>query len=77
MQTSELLRIYFNGNAAALAAAAGVSRQAPRQWGDKIPAERVIPICEALNWRVTPHILRSDLYPNGLDGIPASLKEVA
>lgn len=34
------------------------------------PAEYVIPIAEALNWEVTPHELRKDLYPHPTDGLP-------
>lgn len=34
------------------------------------PAETVIPICETIAWRMTPHELRPDLYPNACDGLP-------
>lgn len=34
------------------------------------PAEYVIPICDAIDWRMTPHELRPDLYPHGSDGMP-------
>lgn len=37
------------------------------------PAETVIPICETVGWRMTPHDLRPDLYPNDGDGIPPSM----
>lgn len=36
------------------------------------PAEYVIPICDALEWRMTPHELRPDLYPHPTDGMPKS-----
>lgn len=36
------------------------------------PAEVVIPIAEALEYRITPHELRADLYPNPSDGLPAA-----
>ena len=36
----------------------------------KMPAERVIPICQLMGWEVTPHELRPDLYPNKSDGLP-------
>lgn len=53
------------------AAAIGVSREAVRKWvRDGVPAERVIPICEATRWKVTPHVLRPDLYPNASDALP-------
>ena len=31
---------------------------------------RVIDVCAATGWRVTPHELRPDLYPNADDGLP-------
>ncbi|EAW1193058.1 helix-turn-helix domain-containing protein [Salmonella enterica] len=36
----------------------------------RIPAERVIPLCELLSWEVTPYELRPDLHPNPTSGIP-------
>ncbi|EPE0615628.1 transcriptional regulator, partial [Escherichia coli] len=36
----------------------------------RVPAEEVIPACEALDWGVTPHELRPDKYPNPTDGLP-------
>lgn len=35
------------------------------------PSEFVIPICEAIDWQMTPHELRPDIYPNPSDGLPA------
>ncbi|HEK3122008.1 TPA: helix-turn-helix domain-containing protein [Proteus mirabilis] len=37
---------------------------------NKVPAERVIQLCELGGWVVSPHQLRSDLYPNKTDGLP-------
>lgn len=34
------------------------------------PAEYVIAISEAVNWRITPHAMRSDIYPHPSDGLP-------
>lgn len=34
------------------------------------PSEFVIPICEALDWEMTPHQLRPDIYPNPADALP-------
>jgi hypothetical protein len=34
------------------------------------PSEYVIPIALGLQWRMTPHELRSDLYPNSTDAMP-------
>lgn len=33
------------------------------------PAEYVLPICEAVEFRITPHELRPDLYPHPDDGL--------
>lgn len=54
-----------------LAKMVGVSYQALRKFERTlVPGERVIPIARATAWRVTPHQLRPDLYPNATDGIP-------
>ncbi len=37
---------------------------------DGPPAERVLPICEAAEFKVTPHQLRPDIYPHPQDGMP-------
>lgn len=41
------------------------------------PAESVLAIAESVDWRVTPHELRADIYPNPSDGLPVSVKEAA
>jgi len=42
-----------------------------------IPARYVIRACSAVNWQVTPHELRSDLYPHPDDGLPDHLRSAA
>lgn len=37
----------------------------------KVSAEKVLSVCEATGWQVTPHELRPDIYPNPTDGLPA------
>lgn len=37
---------------------------------DRPPAEYVLPIAEAVDWQITPHQLRTDLYPHPCDGMP-------
>ncbi|OGT01860.1 MAG: hypothetical protein A2143_02250 [Gallionellales bacterium RBG_16_57_15] len=37
---------------------------------DRPPAEYVLPIAEAVDWQITPHQLRTDLYPHQCDGMP-------
>lgn len=54
----------------------GVKSQAVSGWLNFtgiIPAERVIPLSRILGWRLTPHELRPDLYPNQNDGLPSGL----
>lgn len=38
------------------------------------PPDAVLPICDFLGWRMTPHRLRPDLYPNPTDALPAFIK---
>lgn len=40
------------------------------------PAEYVIAIAQAVDWGVTPHDLRADIYPHPQDGMPR-IKEAA
>ncbi|WP_083764724.1 transcriptional regulator [Sodalis glossinidius] len=40
----------------------------------RVPAEEVLPACNALNWKITPHELRPDKYPNPTDGLPPKHK---
>lgn len=48
-----------------------VSQQTVFKWlNRRVPAERVIPLCELLNWEITPHELRPDLHPTPISGIP-------
>lgn len=49
----------------------GTKQQNVSRWlNGRIPAERVIPLCELLNWQVIPHELRPDLHPTPTSGIP-------
>ncbi|EGI41134.1 conserved hypothetical protein [Escherichia coli TA280] len=54
----------------------GISGQGVGKWfaNKSIPAERVIPLCVLLEWQVTPHELRPDIYPNLTDGLPCGNK---
>lgn len=40
------------------------------------PAEAVLPIADFLEYRITPHQLRPDLYPNPCDALPARCEAV-
>ncbi|MGY1490745.1 YdaS family helix-turn-helix protein [Methylobacillus pratensis] len=39
-----------------------------------IPGEYVISACHVVNWQVTPHQLRPDLYPHPADGLPEAMR---
>lgn len=39
------------------------------------PADVVIPIAAFLDYRLTPHELRPDLYPNPTDAVPEAIAE--
>jgi DNA-binding transcriptional regulator YdaS (Cro superfamily) len=63
---------------AAAARALGVSGEAVRKWcKNGVPPERVIEICRSSSWRVTPHLLRPDIYPNPSDALPANVAAVS
>lgn len=53
----------------ALAIKLKITKGAVCQW-DQVPAERVIDVAEATDWKVTPHQLRPDIYPNPSDALP-------
>lgn len=40
---------------------------------DVPPADVVLPIATALGWRLTPHALRPDIYPNPTDALPTDI----
>lgn len=60
----------------ALSKALGLSRGAVSQW-DVVPADRVLEVCRVAGWKVTPHELRSDLYPNPTDALPQQQESAA
>lgn len=60
------------GGVVALSRILGLSRGAVSQW-DVVPVDRVLDVCRAVAWQVTPHQLRPDIYPNPTDGIPPNV----
>lgn len=59
-------------NQATVARIAGVSPQAVSKWRGRVPdAAAVLKLAAATGWKVTPHDLRPDIYPNPTDGLPA------
>lgn len=41
---------------------------------NKIPPEWILPLCESVQWQVTPHELSADLYPHPDDGLPDAMR---
>ncbi len=53
----------------------GVSQQTVWQWFNwGVPPKQVIPLCQLMQWVITPHELRPDIYPNPTDGLPAEFQ---
>lgn len=42
-----------------------------------IPERHVIKACKAVDWQVTPHQLRPDIYPHPKDGLPEHMRSAA
>ncbi|EFN2531274.1 TPA: helix-turn-helix domain-containing protein [Escherichia coli] len=66
------------GNVSAVSRLFGFrSSQSVANWiaRNKVPSSRVIKLCELGKWRVTPHELRPDLYPDPVHGIPAEVNK--
>lgn len=62
------------GGVVSLSKSLGLSRGAVSQW-EEVPAERVLSVCALTNWRITPHQVRPDLYPNIGDGMPCNCEQ--
>jgi len=61
-----------------IAKAAGVHPVLIHQWSSgkrSIPADRVLAVARATEWKVTPHALRPDIYPNPTDGLPPEVAQ--
>ena len=58
------------GSAAALAAAAGVTRQAVQTWRERIPVERCPAIARASQGKYTVHDLRPDVFGPACGEVP-------
>lgn len=74
-----LKAIELAGSQTRLGELAGVSQATVSDWlnGKKvISAENVMSLCAALKWRITPHELRPDIYPNRRDAIPKGARLV-
>lgn len=47
------------------------------RFNHRVGPEYVLPICRSVDWRMTPHRLRPDLYPHPHDGLPEHLRVAA
>jgi hypothetical protein len=53
-------------NRAELGRACGCTKQAAYKWSDDtiLAPEYVLSVCRATEWELTPHMVRSDIYPD-------------
>ena len=74
MKPIEKVFALVDGGRAALAKQFSVSIQAVSKWQTRVPAGVVIGLAESVQFQVTPHQLRPDLYPHPDDGLPPELR---
>jgi len=66
------------GGVNATANAIGVAQPVVSHWRKRgIPADRVLSVASATGWKVTPHQMRPDIYPNPTDGLPPEMAQEA
>ncbi|BDH45725.1 hypothetical protein TUM12370_17690 [Salmonella enterica subsp. enterica serovar Choleraesuis] len=72
MNEQVIKKISQNMSQAAIGEHFGISSQAVGKWlrSGTIPPRRILPLCGALNWLVTPHEIDPEAYPNPTDGLP-------
>ncbi|MGL9721650.1 transcriptional regulator [Symbiopectobacterium sp.] len=71
-------RIYEIASQTEIAHQLGHELQAISLWfKNGVPPKKVINLCKALEWQVTPHELRPDIYPNPMDALPAHREPAA
>ncbi|MDU7198607.1 transcriptional regulator [Phytobacter diazotrophicus] len=59
------------GSQSELARRLGKNSQTVSVWfRTQVASTEVLNACRVLDWKVTPHELRPDLYPNLTDGLP-------
>lgn len=59
------------GSQSELARRLGKNSQTVSVWfRTQVASTEVLNACRALDWKVTPHEIRPDLYPNPTDGLP-------
>ena len=59
------------GSQSELARRLGKNSQTVSVWfRTQVASTEVLNACRALDWKVTPHEIRPDLYPHPTDGLP-------
>ncbi|HCR3994162.1 TPA: helix-turn-helix domain-containing protein [Morganella morganii subsp. morganii] len=49
----------------------GIKPQTVNLWfKNGVPAQKVLSLCECLSWKITPHEVAPEIYPNIADGLP-------
>jgi DNA-binding transcriptional regulator YdaS (Cro superfamily) len=69
----EAIRICGGQGALARRLTPPAKAQAVQQWR-QVPSDRVLAVARAVEFRITPHQLRPDLYPHPEDGLPNELR---
>ncbi len=70
--------IKLAGSQTALAEKIGTKQQNVSQWAkSRVSPEFVLGVAKAVNFQVTPHELRPDIYPHPEDGMPRNEQKAA
>lgn len=73
---SALERVIKEIGGAGVAKVCGVAPPNVTRWlSSHVPAHHVIAICAAVDWRVTPHQVRPDIYPYPFDAVPIEARK--
>lgn len=74
MKTTALEKaIHLAGGQSSLGRLCGLRQGHVWNWLNRegrVPAENVLVVCAVVDWQITPHELRPDIYPNPSDGLP-------
>ncbi len=58
-------------NQSEIARRLGTKPQTVNLWfKNGVPAQKVLSLCECLEWYITPHEIAPEIYPNLHDGLP-------
>jgi hypothetical protein len=67
--------IAIHGTQAKTGAVVGAKQQSVAFWlKNGVPDVHVIPLAASVEYRVTPHRIREDLYPHPDDGLPEQMR---